>query len=71
MFKTAIVASALLQVSSTKIVEQDHTTKAVNAQMVEAINVRFNHFVTLQEFEIDALSWIIDLLTEHEDHLEG
>ena len=42
MFKTAIVASALLQVSSTKIVEQDHTTKAMNAQMVEAINVSFN-----------------------------
>jgi hypothetical protein len=42
MFKTAIVASALLQVSSTKNVEQDHTTKAMNALRVEAINVSFN-----------------------------
>jgi hypothetical protein len=43
MFKTAVVASALLQVSSTKILESDHALKAVNPQMVEAINVSL-HF---------------------------
>jgi hypothetical protein len=52
MFKTAVVASALLQVSSTKILESDHAVKAMNPQMVEAINVSFNHLpnATVQNF---------------------
>jgi hypothetical protein len=39
MFKTAVIAAALVQASSTKIESYDHNTRAINAQMVEAINV--------------------------------
>jgi hypothetical protein len=33
------VAAALLQASGTKIVEKDHSTKAVNPALVDEINV--------------------------------
>lgn len=39
MFKTAVIATALFQVSATKIVKEDHSTKALSASMVEEINV--------------------------------
>jgi hypothetical protein len=41
MFKTAVIAAALVQASATKIESFDHNNKAVNPQMVEAINVSF------------------------------
>ena len=51
MFKTAIVAAVLLQASATKIESQDHNNKAINAQMVEAINVRLtSHFLLYDWF---------------------
>ena len=39
MFKSAVVATVLLQASATKIESYDHNTKAINPQMVESINV--------------------------------
>ena len=39
MFKSAVVATVLLQASATKIESVDHNTLAINPQMVEAINV--------------------------------
>mmetsp|Transcript_12437 Transcript_12437/g.31219 ORF Transcript_12437/g.31219 Transcript_12437/m.31219 type:complete len:351 (-) Transcript_12437:95-1147(-) len=38
MFKSAVVATVLLQASATKIESVDHNTLAINPQMVEAIN---------------------------------
>jgi hypothetical protein len=39
MFKSAVVAAVLVQASATKIESFDHNNKAINVQMVEAINV--------------------------------
>ena len=41
MFKSVVIATALLQVSGTKILSEDRTTKAISASMVEEINVSF------------------------------
>lgn len=39
MFKSAVIATALAQVSAVKLESYDHNNRAVNPQMVEAINV--------------------------------
>lgn len=40
MLKSVVIASALLQASATKILEEDHVTKAIRPAMVDEINVR-------------------------------
>jgi hypothetical protein len=40
MFKTAIIAAALLQASSTKIEVEDKNTKAITSALIDEINVR-------------------------------
>lgn len=42
MFKTAVIATALLQVSATKLEVEDYSTKALTSKLVEEINVRRN-----------------------------
>ncbi len=42
MFKTAVIATALLQASATKLEVEDYSTKALTSTLVADINVRRN-----------------------------